>query len=183
MFPKRFRIPVLSLLFLTAAQAEPERSFSLTISPIHLALPVLEFTGEYALAPNFGVAAIAGYGTTELEHSDGTKEDIGILELGAQAAYYLFGDFKGGMQVGGELLWIKPFLPKEEDITVSANGVAIGPMLGYKWVTEFGLTIFLQGGYQFLFASAKAENSAGEEAEASGDTGIPLVNINAGWSF
>jgi hypothetical protein len=183
MIPKRFRIPLLSLICLAAAQAETERSFSLTISPLHLIMPFYEFTGENALSPKFGVAAIGGYGSTELEYSDGSTKDIGIMELGAQAAYYVFGDFNGGMQVGGEVLWIKPFLPKESDVTVSVNGVAVGPMVGYKWVTEFGLTIFLQGGYEFLFAGAKAKNSAGEEIEASAETGVPLLNINAGWSF
>jgi hypothetical protein len=189
MISERFRFPMLSLFTLVslaplaASHAGTERSFSLTISPFHLAMPIYEFTGEYALSPNFGVAAIGGYGSTELEYSDGSTKDIGILELGAQAAYYVLGDFQGGLQVGGEVLWIKPFLPKEGDVTVSVNGLAVGPMVGYKWVAGFGLTLFIQGGYEFVFAGAKAENSRGEEAEASGEGGTPLLNLNAGWSF
>lgn len=166
--------------------AQSERKFSLTMSPIHLAFPVLELTGEYALSPDFGIAAIGGYGSIEVEKSNGistSKEDIPILELGAQAMYYPWGDFNGGMQLGAELLWLKIFIPEEEGVTVSANGVAIGPMVGYKWILGFGLTFDVQGGYQFLFAQAKAKNAAGEELESSVDSGVPLLNLNMGWSF
>lgn len=183
MIPKRFLFPLLSAVCLTAVHAEPERKLSLTISPLHLAMPVFEVTGEYALAPDFGVAAIGGYGSMELEYSDGTSKDIPVLELGAQAMYYAWGDFNGGMQVGAELLWLKVFMPEERGVTVSANGVAVGPMLGYKWVTSFGLSFVVQGGYQFLFAQAKGKDATGREVESSADTGIPLLNLNAGWSF
>lgn len=186
MIPKRFRFLLLAFACLTTAHAQTERTFSLTMSPVHLAFPIFEFTGEYAVSPKFGLAGIGGYGSTDLEKSDGTTtttEEIPVLELGAQAMYYPWGDFNGGMQVGAELLWIKVFIPEEEGVTVSANGVAIGPLAGYKWVTSFGLTFVVQGGYQFLFAQAKAKNSAGDEIESSVDSGIPLLNLNVGWSF
>lgn len=186
MNPKRFRFILLSFACLTTAYAQPERTFSLTMSPIHAALSIFEFTGEYAVSPKFGVAGIGGYGGLELDKTDGTtttKEDIPVLELGAQAIYYPWGNFNGGMQVGAELLWLKLFIPEEENVEVSVNGVAIGPMLGYKWVMGFGLTFDVQGGYQFLFAQAKGNDAEGTEVEASTDTGIPLINLNAGWSF
>lgn len=186
MIPKRFRFLLISFACLTAAQAQTERTFSLTFSPVHLAFPVFEFTGEYAVSPKFGLAGIGGYGSMELEKTDGTtitKEDAPVLELGAQAIYYPWGDFNGGLQVGAELLWLKIFLPTEENIEATANGVAVGPMAGYKWVTSFGLTFVVQGGYQFLFAQAQAKDDTGTEAEASVETGIPLINLNAGWSF
>ena len=186
MIPKRFRFLLISFACLTAAHAQTERKFSLTNSPIHLALPIFEFTGEYAVAPKFGVAAIGGYGGMELEKSDGftvTKETIPVLELGAQAMYYPWGDFNGGMQVGAELLWIKLFIPEDEGVVVTANGVAVGPMLGYKWVMSFGLTFVVQGGYQFMFAQAKGVDNTGAEMESNVDAGIPLINLNMGWSF
>lgn len=175
-----------SALFMTVAFGETNRSFSLTISPFHLSFPIYEFTGEYALSQKFGIAGIGGYGSMKMNGYEGnvpTKKDIPILELGSQAAYYLLGNFKTGMQVGAEILWLKIFIPKSENVSVTANGLAIGPLIGYKWTASFGLTLFAQGGYEFLLAQAKGTNSNGQEIESSSKIGIALVNLNAGWSF
>jgi hypothetical protein len=159
------------------------KKFSLTISPIHLAFPVFELTGEYALSPKFGAAGIFGIGSITTPDAYNKDVKMPILELGGQAAYYLLGSFRHGLQVGGELLWIKVSPPKDEGVTVAANGIAVGPMIGYKWAAGFGLTLLVQGGYEFLFAQAKATNANGEEIEASADSGVPLINLNIGWSI
>lgn len=171
-------------LVLSAGHAQDiHKTFSLTLSPNHLVFPVFEVTAEKALGPKFGLAGIGGFGSYPAERGDGTKEDIPVLELGAQANYYVFGDFDHGMQVGGELMWIKVSPPEEAGITVDANGLAIGPLLGYKWAARFGLTFMFQGGYQWYFIQAKAKNSQGEEIEGSVENGVALINMNAGWSF
>ena len=182
---KRFGILILAALGSAAvqAQAQADKIFSLTISPVHLILPIVEFTGEYALSRDFGIAAIGGYGSIQVKNSASKDIKLPVLELGAQAAYYALGSFRHGMQVGGELLWIKVSPPKDEGVTVAANGVAVGPFLGYKFISSFGLTVFVQGGYEFLFAQAKATDATGKEIEASADGGLPLLNINLGWSF
>lgn len=177
------RILAVLVLAVASAHAQTDRSFSLTLSPFHLAAPIVEITGEYALSPKLGVAAIGGLGSLEVEYSNGEKEDIGALELGGQAVYYALGSFRHGLQLGGELLWIKVDPPKEGGVEVDANGVAVGPMVGYKFIAGFGLTSIVQVGYQWLFAKAKAENDAGEQAESSGEDAIMLLNVNLGWSF
>jgi hypothetical protein len=175
-------VSVLSLA-LGAARAQPEKTFSLTVSPFHLVLPALEATGEYALSPDFGIAGIAGFGQITQENSFGEEVDIPLLEIGGQLDYYAVGSFRHGMQVGAEVLWIKIYPPKDRGVTVAANGLAVGPLLGYKWAARFGLTFMVQTGYEFLFAKAKATDSSGQEIDSSADTGVLLFNANMGWSF
>lgn len=175
-------LPVL-LFCVAATQAQVAKPLTITISPFHLVAPIFEFTGEYALSPKFGAALIGGYGGLKIKNSLNNEVEIPVLEIGGQAAYYVLGSFRHGMQVGAELLWIKVSPPKDQGVTVAANGIAIGPMIGYKWVARFGLTLLAQGGYELLFAQAKARDVNGQELEASTDTGIPLVNLNIGWSF
>jgi hypothetical protein len=165
------------------AQAQGEKTLSLTISPFHLALPVLELTGEYALSQDFGLAAIGGFGKITQKNSLDKNVAIPVLELGGQLDYYAVGSFRHGMQVGAEFLWIKVSPPKDQGVTLAGNGLALGPLLGYKWAARFGLTFMVQGGYEFLFAQSKATDASGRELEASTDSGLILFNANAGWSF
>jgi len=167
----------------TAALSQNEKHFSLTMSPFHLALPVLELTGEYALSPKVGAAAIAGYGGVKETGISGNKINIPVLELGAQFNYYVTGSFRSGLQLGAELLWLKISPPDQQGITVKANGAAAGPFVGYKWIWGSGFTLFLQGGYEKLFAQAKAKDANGQEIQNSVEDGIPLLNVNLGWSF
>ena len=62
---------------------------------------------------------------------------------------------------------------------VVANGLALGPFIGYKWIASSRLTIDLQAGVGFL--PIKAEDSAGNMESVSGV--IPIANLNFGWSF
>ncbi len=176
---------ILALLVfgVTAVFSQGDKNFSLTMSPLHLALPVIELTGEYALSPKVGAAAIAGYGGIKETGISGNKINIPVLELGAQFNYYVIGSFHRGLQLGAELLWIKVSPPDQQGITVAANGAAAGPFVGYKWIWGSGFTLFLQGGYERLFAQAKAKDANGQEIQASVEDGIPLLNINLGWSF
>src|SRR5687768_4310361 len=79
----------------TPVERHVQHRFSLTMSPVHLALPVVELTGEFRLLDKLGVAAVAGAGNSS---------GIFVGEAGAQIRYYLIGTFIHGMQVGGEIL-------------------------------------------------------------------------------
>ena len=86
------------------AAEHPRRVFSLTISPIHLFLPVVELTGEARVHDKVGVALIAGAG----KYSDPNVTGISatVYEAGGQVRVYVIGDFRHGMQLGGELLYL-----------------------------------------------------------------------------
>lgn len=188
------------VLFSTAAHAQeppaqpadPERSLSLTLSPLHL-LPVeqeldsfrkirfliLEVTGELPLSSKVGVAGILGIGRATITSS---VDDATLLigELGGQVNYYALGGFarRNSLQLGAEVMLVM-VRGEEDGVTGVAEGVAVGPYLGYKFVGRGGFTFVGQIGYQVW--AVKAESSDGGMSEQS--DGGPLVNLNVGWSF
>ena len=156
-----------------AARPEPPRhAVSLTISPAHFILPMVEVTGELRLMRKLGVAGILGAGRIK---SGG--ETFGAYEAGAQLVYYLLGSFDGGIEAGAEALYMKVGSTSLSSTTVSgqATGSALGPFLGYKWVGASGFTFVGQLGVDFL--AAHASNGAG------GKRVFPLLNLQVGWSF
>ena len=182
-------IVVTLMSFCASASANGEsaqdlRTMSITISPIHLTLPLVEVTGEYQLTPQMSAACIGGAGSITDAGSDYL-----MYELGTQFRYYVWGDFDHGLQLGAEILYIGVSTDDSEgDVALSgsADGLAIGPFVGYKFTAGFGLTIDIQAGYQFLTMQAEAEASSDDMTVAETDEaedGIPLININFGWSF
>ncbi|MGL1936074.1 MAG: hypothetical protein OCD01_13685 [Fibrobacterales bacterium] len=159
------------------------RDISVTISPLHLLFPVYEFTAEFKATPKVGVGAMLGFGSMELENNYNETKKIPVFELAGQLNYYLFGNFDHGMQVGAELLYLHVSIPEDEGVSGTGSGIGIGPYVGYKVISNAGFTFNIQLGYQQLFAQAVAKDRYGNEIEGSTDTGIPLLNINLGWSF
>ena len=113
----------------------PRRVFSLTISPIHLFLPVVELTGEARVHDKVGIALIAGAG----KYTDPNVTGISatVYEAGGQVRVYVIGDFRHGMQLGGELLYLHL---NDDRIAISGEGLAVGPFLGYKIMIDAGFT-------------------------------------------
>jgi hypothetical protein len=163
-----------------------ERHVSLTISPLHLISPILELELEASPTPHLGLGAIGGFGSIKAESNDpqldGTR--FSAYELGLQVIAYPLQDFSS-LQLGGELLWIKVSTEKigDTDVKANAGGVAVGPFIGYKLITDAGFTLFVQGGFQYVAVKANATNSLGERADEEQNTFIPLLNFNLGWSF
>jgi hypothetical protein len=151
----------------------PRRVFSLTISPIHLFLPVVELTGEARVHDKVGVAFIAGAG----KYTDPNVTDISatVYEAGGQVRIYVIGDFRHGMQLGGELLYVHL---NDDRIAISGQGLAVGPFLGYKIMIDAGFTFDCQLGFEHISARAQ-----GNGATANDKSIIPLLNLNVGWSF
>jgi hypothetical protein len=151
----------------------PRRVFSLTISPLHLFLPVVELTGEARVHDKVGVALIAGAG----KYTDPDVSGISatVYEAGGQVRVYIVGDFRHGMELGGELLYIHL---NDDRIAISGEGLAVGPFLGYKIMIDAGFTFDAQLGFEHI--SARAD---GNGATANDRTFIPLLNLNVGWSF
>jgi hypothetical protein len=145
---------------------------SLTFSPIHLFLPVVELTAEVRLPVDFSVAAIGGYGG---------HQGVTLWEAGAQARYYLLGSFEHGMPIGVEALYIGAG-DSRQGVRARATGLAVGPFIGYKFAADVGFTIDLAGGFQYVTLSASATDGS-NRASLSENTIIPLINLNLGWSF
>ena len=151
---------------------------ALTISPLHLIIPMFELTGEYAVTNRLGLAGVLGLASVR-STSAGVTESALVFELGAQARYYLVGNFNHGMQLGAELMYVGGSSGgSASGVGSTAGGILVGPFVGYKIAAKFGLTFEIQGGVEYLTVTG---SSAGGNATISGL--IPLVNINLGWSF
>ncbi|MCA9546850.1 MAG: hypothetical protein KC613_20735 [Myxococcales bacterium] len=149
------------------------------MSPIHLALPVVEQQAEFLVSDALSVAAIAGFGKV----SDGlstTEDSLTVLEAGAQVRGYFYGNSEGGAFGGVEALYVS--IDGEVDgVTALGSGLELGAIAGYKWTWD-NFFIDLNGGVGYVVA--KAEANDGDRSESASDSDIiPILNFNLGWSF
>lgn len=160
------------------------RSVSITFSPIHLLLPVLEGEVEVRPVDHFGVAALVGYGTVTASDGLGNDYRFHALELGGQLVAYPMHEFDG-LQLGAEILYVKVDNSDDpaQDVRGVAEGLALGPMVGYKLLTSSGFTFVAQGGFEYVAYDAQANDSTGNSSSGSDNRLIPLLNLNLGWSF
>lgn len=170
-----FLVVALLVTFVTPEEVRADdvgHNVSVTFSPIHLFLPVVELTAEVRLPVDLSVAAIGGYG----KHLGVT-----LWEAGAQGRYYLLGSFEHGMPLGVEVLYLGAS-DTVSGVDARASGLGVGPFVGYKFASDEGFTIDLAGGVQYVaFAAVATDGSTTERASLN--TWIPLINLNLGWSF
>jgi hypothetical protein len=159
----------------------PMTTVSLTISPIHILLHMVELTGELRLGTQAGLALIAGGGKVPVTQSDGTKVTFTVLEGGAQLRYYVTGSFRRGMQVGAEILYVH-VNGSLQDITGVASGLAMGPFFGWKMTSYAGFTFDVQGGVEVVTMGTRVSDTSGSSTDSKVDY-IPMLNLNIGWSF
>jgi hypothetical protein len=159
------------------------RTVSLTMSPIHLLLPVFELMLEARPVDHLGLALIGGAGSVKSSSSSGS-EKFSAYELGAQVVWYPMKPFHG-LVVGAEALYVKVESDElsEGEVRGSGTGLAVGPLVGYKVLTSGGFTFVAQGGLEYIAVQAEASDKAGNSSEADDSRWIPLVNLNLGWSF
>ena len=159
---------------------------SITFSPLHLLLPMFEAQVEVLVTPHLGISAIGGIGSITAASTDGALADqkFSAWELGAQVVGYPLRDFSS-LQLGAEFIWIHVSTEDigGQQISANAGGGAVGPLLGYKWLTKVGFTAFVQGGFEYVFVTGNAADDQGNTAQAKQSAVIPLLNFNIGWSF
>ncbi len=153
------------------------------MSPIHLILPVFEPMVEIRVVDGFGVSVLGGYGSAKVEDS-GQDVRFRVFELGAQLSWYPLEAFQS-LIAGAELLYVNVDTDELDNAEVRgvAEGVAVGPFVGYKLITSGGFTFLAQGGVQYLAIEAEAEDTSGNSAQESDSRFGPLLNLNIGWSF
>jgi hypothetical protein len=166
-----------------AGQAPPRRVLSLTISPFHLFAPIVEFTAEGRALDKLGVAVVAGAGkisedTTDFEPAVSAR----VLEVGLQGRYYLLGDFRHGLQLGAEALYLHLGENNIDTVAAYADGIALGPFVGYKYTADVGFTFDGQLGFQRVGIAAKASGNGQTTSQRDSDY-IVLLNLNVGWSL
>jgi hypothetical protein len=163
----------------TPAPNRPIRhNYSITFSPFHLAYPELFGSYEQNLRSNISVGFVGGVGE---------YEQFSVMEAGVKWSYYLLGSFEHGMPITIETGYA--YLRAEEDelaedVSGSGSGMYIGPTIGYKYIADYGLTVNLAAGVQYIGVSARAsDSSTGRTISKSGDDIGPLVRLLVGWSF
>lgn len=165
---------------------KPSRWLSLTFSPLHLLMPVVEVEAELQVVPHFGLGFIGGIGSINAEAVDSSYPDqtFSVYELGGQVLGYPLRDFSS-LQLGAEVMWLHVSTATYEGASVEANagGVAVGPLVGYKVLTDGGFTFVAQAGFQYVAVQARASDNQGNSARADDKDIIPLLNLNLGWSF
>jgi hypothetical protein len=145
-------------------------SVAITISPVHLVVPMAEVTAEIRVAPKVGVALIGGAGAVREETLD---ELIKLVEVGASVRYYVLGSFRKGLQVGGEVIYVHAST-HDNSVMVRAEGLATSPFVGYKWTHASGFTFDGQLGVSFY--TLRSDTAEEKAVDA-------LLNLNVGWSF
>lgn len=160
---------------------EELRRVYLSMSPLHLIGPVFEGMVEVRAHRNIGVAAIGGVGKFS---------GIPVWEVGGQAVGYPVGHFDHGMQLGAEILYVGASADSTtggKTVSATATGLATGVFVGYKLATKVGFSFNVQGGVSYLTARGEATSSPSPTQQgtvvAEGRRWLPLLNLNAGWSF
>jgi len=147
---------------------------------------VVEGQVEARIYPHFSLALIAGYGTVTVESNDPTVGDLSldVLELGGQITGYPIKDFKS-LQLGLEVLWVRVSGDNLGDTEISgvADGVAVGPFVGYKVLTSGGFTFAVQGGFEYLAIKGETSDNSGTTVSGENNDVVFLLNANIGWSF
>ena len=180
--------PALAQSTPSTAQSDPEdakkeepkaHTAYVSFSPLHLIFPVIELTGEVRLHRQIGIAAIAGYGSLAPPNPPpGVKVSrFSVWELGGQFVGYPVGHFDHGMQLGMEALYVGvsgDMSSGNVSVSAAAQGLAVGPFVGYKYTAPIGFSVNMQGGAEYVVAQAESTTAS---------TIIPLVNLNVGWAF
>ncbi|TNF23677.1 MAG: hypothetical protein EP329_26910 [Deltaproteobacteria bacterium] len=151
---------------------------AITISPIHLVLPVFEVQAEIRATEQVSASVILGFGSVKV--SDGfTTDSFSVFEIGGQVAYYALGDFDHGLQLGAELLYLGVSAEAGSEFEgVFGRGLSLAPFVGYKVAADFGLTFCAQIGPAIFLVSAQSDTAS----ESDSDVGV-MLNLNLGWSF
>jgi hypothetical protein len=162
-----------ALAEMPAPPPETPRQVTVTMSPIHLVFPIVEAMVEFQPAPHFGVAVLGALGRVTDKNTDlsGTA-----MEIGGQVVYYPMHRFRG-LHVGAEVLYVN-ISDIDLDSSATGEGLAVGPLVGYKVLTRSGFTFLAQGGAQVAVIRAETTNQMASERKV-----FPLVNLNLGWSF
>lgn len=169
----RFSVLVASLFFAVALTAQDTSRVSILLSPLELASPVVRLVGEWKVARTHGIGPDVAVGSID---------QVFVFSIGAQYAWYMIGDFEHGVQLGASLRYLQSN-DESNGISSVGRGVAIGPIIGYKYVAPFRLTVGLNGGIMLMSINANASDTFGGKATASGSGAVPTAALWFGWTI
>jgi len=145
------------------------RTITLTASPFHALIPFGEITGELLITDRISGALILGIGKI----LDSKTDTHFAQEVGAQANYYFKPTFRA-LHVGIEATYVHSS-DSDDTNELTGTSAAVGPLVGYKYIHRTGFSLVAQLG----LAAALVEEREGDNVIKV----LPIVNLNAGWSF
>lgn len=177
-------ISLATLFVAPSAFAASPTSIAVTVSPLHLIIPLIEVTGEFRLLDQVSVAGIVGAGRIQ-GTSAGANIDLTLFEIGVQGRYYVLGNFNSGLQLGVEAMQIGVAGGASNgttEVSAKGRGLSLGAFAGYKHTFGFGLVLDGQLGYSSIIVAASG-SSGSTTASTSESSRSPLLNLNIGWAF
>jgi hypothetical protein len=152
-------------------------------APLRLIVPLVEVTAEYRVRDHLGVSVTLGAGKRTVE-ATGTEISGTEIEGGLQVRYYILRPFSG-LQVGAEVLdeYVRFKEPLPMNVAaVAAGGVTVGPFVGWKLLSGSGFSFEAQLGARYVVVDPPVTGMAGG-APPIDSRWLPLLHLNAGWSF
>jgi len=176
----------------TGAYAEntkkTHRRGAVSLSPIHLAISVVEIQAEVYLTPSLSAAVIFGTGdippALPKKFLPELSEDIGVTEYRAQIRYFYYGSSESGAYLGAQAMHLA-LETQSQNIDVDGSGPGFGVLAGYKWDWS-GFVLDLNVGTATMDLEGEAEGEVGNmevDAEGAKSFTMPTVNANLGWAF
>ena len=152
---------------------QPTRSLTLSTGALYYATGELSFAQR--LGQSWSVVAIVGVGRGRAFGDDTVNRTL--LEGGGQLRYTFVGDFRDGMAIALEAMALHLSQDSEAN---TVSGIALGPMLVWKWIPVGGLTLEVTLGPAWVRAMI---GDMGSGTMRHQDTLQPSGRVNVGWSF
>jgi len=90
------------------------------------------------------------------------------------------------LELGAEAMYVHVSTTEpvgDYDATAVGGGVAIGPLVGFKFIAGPGFTGFVQLGVSYAVIHAEANDNTGATASDDVNDFLVNLNLNLGWSF
>ena len=171
------------------------RRVNVGFSPLTAVLvPMAEINGELKLKDKISTGLVVSAGTFNVDQrdmaGDWSSDRVLCLSGGLQGRYYLWGAFERGLFAGAELFYIWLDRDPKSSVATSHEGLWFGPLVGYKYGFDFGLTLTAQ----VNIAAELYKRDGVDEDEVPGgateDSGPPTIgkvligpNLFVGWAF
>ena len=171
---------IIILLLVGFKQALADDRLVVELSPLHFMNSIIELGVEQPLDENSSAFLILGRGETTT--TDGFVEVTTVFWFfGGQYRYYINQELDG-LHLGIEAQYLIANA-NEDGFKGKADGLLIGPFLGWKEQWDFGFVFNIQVGYQKLFITKDEIDRNGNNITGEINRDLILLNLNLGWSF
>jgi hypothetical protein len=158
----------------------PPRNFSLTWSPLPVFVEAFELRAEARIAPWLGISLDGEYGGTS---------NVKYRSVSLQPRAYVLGSFTHGAFFGLELEYAHGTTDGANhnvgsDVDNGPVGLMTAALIGYKVITEYGLTIDCELGAHVVAVRPKALDASGHALVPVDEPRYgPLFGFGIGYSF